>query len=101
MDIRQYFYFIGVTLFLPIWIVLFLNKERRKDMLLLGLIAGVLAIFFGYYYANIDYWKPVYIIKNFLFEDFYYGFIFGGISSEIYELVFNKRNSKDGFIQNM
>ncbi len=89
----QYFYFIGVTIFLPLWIVLFWNKERRKDMLLLGLIAGVLAVFFGYYYANLDYWRPIYLFPNILFEDFYYGFIFGGISTEIYEFLFHKRNS--------
>ncbi|MCD4811720.1 lycopene cyclase domain-containing protein [bacterium] len=94
MDIKPYFYFIGTTIFLPIWILLFVKKENRKDMLLVGILAGIMAIIADELYSSKDYWNPVSIFSKFPFESFYYGFIFGGIGTEFYELVFGKRNSK-------
>jgi hypothetical protein len=93
MEIQQYFYFIGTTIFLPIWIYLFLKKDKRNDMLFIGICFGICAVIFEYY-AIIDYWSPVFIIPNVPLESFYYGFIFGGISAEISELILKKRNSK-------
>lgn len=89
----QYFYFIGITLFVPLWVALFLKKDSRKDMVITGIILGVFAVLIEYLYARLDYWHPLYLFNNFRFEDFYYGFIFGGISSELYSLIFNTRNS--------
>ncbi len=93
MNWQQYFYFIGTTIFLPVWILLFSKKENRKDMLLTGLFIGLGAVIIQHLYAILDYWNPVYIFTNFPFEDFYYGFIFGGISSKLYEIFLKKRNS--------
>lgn len=88
----QYFYFIGITIFLPIWLLLFFKKERQKDMLFVGTILGIGAVLIQHFYAKFDYWNPPYLFQTFPFEDFYYGFIFGGISAEFYELVINKQN---------
>jgi hypothetical protein len=93
MDIKPYFYFIGTTIFVPLWIILFVKKENRKDMLLIGTIVGILAVIVEHLYSRSDYWNPQFIFPNFPFESFYYGLIFGGISTELYELIFQKRNS--------
>ncbi|NCC70396.1 hypothetical protein EOM09_02335 [bacterium] len=93
MNWQQYFYFIGTTVFLPIWILLFLKKESRKDMLLTGLFMGLGAVIIEHLYAKIDYWTPIFIFSKFPFEDFYYGFIFGGIGSELHEIILRKKNS--------
>lgn len=55
MNWQQYFYFIGTTVFLPIWILLFLKKESRKDMLITGLFMGLGAVIIEHLYAKIDY----------------------------------------------
>lgn len=89
----DYFYFIGVTLLLPVWLFLFMRKTSRKDMLLVGILMGIVAIIFEHLYAKYDYWQPVYLFSEFPFEDFYYGFIFGGISAEIGEQLVGKGNS--------
>ncbi len=90
----KYFYFIGITVFVPIWVILFSKKERRKDMLFIGILMGIGAVVIEHLYAKLDYWSPVFIFPKFPFEDFYYGFIFGGISAEFYELIFKVRDSK-------
>ena len=94
MGFEQYFYFIGTTIYLPIWLWMFSKKDKRKDMLFVGLCFGIGSIFLGKLYANFDYWDPVYLIPQIPIEDFYYGFIFGGISAEIYEVLLNKKNSQ-------
>lgn len=94
MGFEQYFYIIGTTIFLPLWLWMFSKRDKRKDMLFVGLCFGIGAVIIEKLYANVDYWNPVYIFPSIPLEDFYYGFIFGGISSEIYEVLFNKENSK-------
>lgn len=93
MDITKNFYFWGTTLLLPLWFLLFKSKGRRRDMLLLGVFMGFVVVITEFFYARFDYWHPTYIIPALPLEDFYYGFIFGGISTEIYEAIFQKRNS--------
>lgn len=64
-------------------------------MLLLGTLFGFAAILIGKFYALNDYWNPTYVFgENFPFEDFLYGFIFGGISTEILELFIKDKQSK-------
>jgi len=62
-------------------------------MLLTGLFIGIGAVIIQHLYAILDYWNPVYIFAKFPLEDFYYGFIFGGISSELHEIILRKKNS--------
>lgn len=62
-------------------------------MLFIGTGFGVAALIINNLYARWDYWNPIYIIPQVPFEDFYYGFIFGGISAVAYELVLSKGHS--------
>lgn len=62
-------------------------------MLMLGAVMGLVAAVTGFLYSRFDYWQPTYLIPALPLEDFYYGFIFGGISTEIYEAIFHKRNT--------
>lgn len=85
------------TMYVPAFLALFFwRKDTRKQMLIAGAIFGVIAflsepIFIKYY------WHPEYVFPLFFkgvqigsFEDFFYGFIKGGIAAVIYEEVFNR-----------
>jgi hypothetical protein len=63
-------------------------------MLYVGIVLGLAATLIEHFYASRDYWRPVYLFTKFPFEDFFYGFIYGGISAELFELFLNKSNSK-------
>lgn len=93
INLQPYFYFIGVTLIVPLWVLLFIRKDKRKDMLLVGVLSGIAAIILDKYYATVDYWHPISIINWLPFDDFYYGFIYGGVAAELYEFIFKKKNS--------
>jgi len=89
-------YLWGITLLLPLWLYGFIKyKGSRNEMLRSGLIFGVGSILIGYFYATKDYWNPPYIFNNVLhFEDFLYGFFFGGLASEIFEIILGKKSIK-------
>lgn len=53
----------------------------------MGIIMGIGGILIDQFYAKWDYWNPVFILPNIPFEDFYYGFVLGGISAEFYEII--------------
>lgn len=93
-NFNQYFYFIGASIMLPVWIILFSNKAYRRRMIIVGIIIGIGATIIEHTYALADYWRPIYLFPHFPFEDFYYGFVFGGISTAFSEFLFNKRDSK-------
>ncbi len=63
-------------------------------MIIVGIIIGIGATIIEHTYALADYWRPIYLFPHFPFEDFYYGFVFGGISTAFSEFLFNKRDSK-------
>jgi len=90
------FYFFGVILIIPIWLLMFNSrKESHREMLLMGVIFGLGGLVIGKYYAIVDYWNPPYVFgSNINIEDFLYGFILGGIISELYEFLLNKSNKK-------
>jgi len=81
--VQPYIYFIGVTLLLPIFIYLFLQRKNRRTMLFVGICFGIVGIIDQQLLAQYDYWNPVYIFPKFPFEDYYYGFVLGGIFSTI------------------
>lgn len=93
MEWQQYFYFIGITVFVPFWLILFWKKENRKDIIFVGITVGIVATIIEHLYSKLDYWNAIYLFQKFPFEDFYYSFVFGGISAELYEIVLRKRNS--------
>jgi hypothetical protein len=89
-------YLWGSLLLLPLWLLGYIkNKDSRKEMVICGVLFGITAVAIGYLYANKDYWNPPYIFNNVLhLEDFLYGFLFGGISAEIYEIVLGFRDER-------
>jgi len=82
-------YLWGLLLLLPLWLYGILkNKDSRKEMIVCGILFGIAAIIIGYFYAIKDYWSPPYVFDNLLhIEDFIYGFLFGGIAAEIFEII--------------
>ncbi|MEA2020533.1 MAG: lycopene cyclase domain-containing protein [Patescibacteria group bacterium] len=90
----DYFYLVGILLALPFWVFLFIRKEHRKEILIMGLIFGVAAVVIEHAYAKWDYWHPVYIFPKVPFEDFLYGVVYGGISSELYEIFWKVKDSE-------
>lgn len=89
-------YFWGVFLLSPLWsYMLFKLKNQRSEMIFSGFIFGIGAILIGRFYANFDYWNPPYLFGQYLpVEDFLYGFVFGGISTSIYQLLFRTELSR-------
>lgn len=83
-------YLILNLLLLPIWIYIFIkaNKKSKKEIIICGILFGIAAVVISKMYSLVDYWHPKFILNGFLLEDFLYGFIFGGISSEIVEVIF-------------
>ncbi|MBD3365877.1 hypothetical protein GF360_00870 [candidate division WWE3 bacterium] len=71
-----------------------LEKNHRKDMITIGVLIGIGAVIIEHLYAKWDYWQPIFLFPQFPFEDFYYGFIFGGVSAELYEIFFKVQDSK-------
>ena len=99
----QYAYSIGINflMYAPFFLFLFYwRKDTRKQMLIAGLSFGIVAfltepIFIKYY------WHPEYIFPLFIkgiqigsFEDFFYGFLKGGIAAVIYEEIFSQTTCK-------
>ena len=90
--VNQYSYLIGSLLFVVVWLLFFFwRKDTRKEMLIISIIfgiAGPLAQIVHIY----DWWKPLTITAtNLGIEDFLFGFAIGGISSVVYEHLFNKK----------
>jgi len=91
-------YLIGDLSLLFVWLILFLyRKDTRKEMIWISLIFGFAGLFSELIYT-IDWWGPMTITGTLIgIEDFLFGFAIGGISSIIYEIIFNKKHSKKEF----
>lgn len=63
-------------------------------MVLFGIIFGLAAVFLEIFYSKFDYWNPSFAFPIPYVEDFLYGFVFGGISTEIAEFLMGKTDSK-------
>lgn len=88
----KYSYMLMGSIFLVIWFVLFmLRKNLRKEMLAMSLIFGIAGILVERVYLH-DWWRPLTVTTTRIgIEDFLFGFVVGGISSSIYQFIFNKR----------
>lgn len=95
ITLESTFYLWSVLIIFPLWLFIFMKKPRsRKEMLIVGIVFGIAGILIGKFYALQDYWHPSYILSQKLnIEDFFYGFLFGGIASEIYEFLFKYEDS--------
>lgn len=94
---QQYPYLLGILIILVVWLILFfLRKDLRKEMLMMGLFLFLLASEAEKTYFQ-DYWKPEVLFKFHLFgfpitiEDLLFGFLLGGISGVLYEVLFRKK----------
>ena len=89
--IHQFYYLWSVALLIPLWaFIIYKKKNSRIEMIYMGIIFGTGAMGLDKYCSFYDYWRPPTIFNSFNFESFLYGFILGGISTKIYELIFNK-----------
>ncbi len=87
-----YTYFVGVIILFFVWSIVFLKKGiNRREMILGGLVFGVAAVLIGMKYATHDYWSPQYLFPSIHIEDFLYGFLFGGVCTQIYFFFFKVR----------
>jgi len=88
----QYTYLIGDLIVLAVWAFLFFRrKDTKKEMLTISLIFGIIAILLAPIYTK-DWWQPLTITGTSVgIEDFLFGFGIGGLTSVIYEHLFNRR----------
>ncbi len=90
----QFAYLTGALIILPIWLVLFVAKsDCRKDMVLVGLYAAVLAICLEFFWFLKDYWYPLKYISVFMLvsQESLFAFFLGGIAAAVYsQLISNK-----------
>ena len=96
--LTQYTYLLGVLILSIIWCVIFFAKRiNRNEMLFAGVVFGIAGIIISTQYALHDYWHPTYLLSGIPIEDFLYGFLFGGICTQIYFLFFEikKRTTKN------
>ena len=91
-------YLVSVLCLVPLWTLFFLSfkgAEDRKELLKAGVIFGFLSIYIDFMYAWDDYWSPSYIFgKKFPFEDFLYGFVYGGIGMKSFCFFFKRKIKK-------
>lgn len=88
----EYSYLIADVALLLVWMIFFFRREApRKEMIILSLIFGVCGILSEFVYAR-DWWHPLTITGSIVgFEDFLFGFVFGGIASVAFTELFNKK----------
>ena len=89
-------YFIGtISILGPIWLLIFLfRKDLRSEILSTSFVIGVVGILSEFWYTR-DYWNPQILVgRNVGIEDFLFGFLIGGITAVIYEVLFGKHFSK-------
>lgn len=75
----------------PVFAVIFyLRKDLRREMLIAGVLLGILSLITETWYLR-DYWHPESGIRwRISLGDFFYGFFFGGIASVVYEAILGR-----------
>ncbi len=94
---EQYAWFFGSLLLLAIWAVIyiFLNKESRREMLIVSAYTSLLGFTEPIFVPR--YWSPFSIFNlarrtGFDIESLIFSFALGGIAVVLYELIFPKRH---------
>ncbi len=85
-------YFLGSLYFLCVWLViLFLNKNDRKEQFLMSLAGALLGPFVQIMHLT-DWWAPKFLFANNPhIEDIIFGFAVGGIVAVAYNVFFVKK----------
>lgn len=88
----QYSYLLVCLFFGLVWLTLYLwRKNVRHEMLIMSLIFAPIGLLTEIIYLH-DYWVPQTITRTSVgIEDFFFGFMFGGIAAVIYEEIFKKK----------
>ncbi|MEK7447533.1 MAG: lycopene cyclase domain-containing protein [Patescibacteria group bacterium] len=89
---NRYAYMTGCLIFFIPWTILFWKrKDLRREMLVMGLIAGIVSYASAYFWT-MDWWRPQTITGTRLgIEDFILGISNGGIAAVLYEEIFRKK----------
>jgi len=100
MEIYRYAYLVGNGMLAIVWLTFFfLRKDLRKQQLFVSCLLAPLALLADLLWFYHDYWRPEYFtnftVGNIVLgiESPLTGFLTGGISTIIYEVVFRKRHS--------
>ncbi len=81
---NKFAYLVGVSILLLVWLLLFLKRPYRREMLVMSLIIAPLGITQFWYLK--DYWEPKTLFGFSLgIENFLFSFGIGGIAAVIYE----------------
>ena len=88
----QFSYLYGVLPFAIIWLAFFfLRKDLRSAMIPMSLLFGIGGATSQLVYA-VDWWRPDNLTHTYVgFEDYFFGFFFGGVVGVCYEVFLNKR----------
>lgn len=97
--VYNYSYAFGLIFPALFWFVIFyLRKDQRKEMLIFSSLAGFFAPLLAYIHTR-DWWAPLTITKTVVgVEDVLYAFFICGLAVSVYQFVFNKKFS-DGVRQ--
>lgn len=90
----NYAFATGALIIFPVWLYIFTKrKDLRKSMIIIGTYIAVLGIIFDFSWFLKDYWYPLKYIStfNFIWQEFIFGFLLGGIISAAYEFIFIKK----------
>lgn len=88
-----------IPLFLG-WIIVFYVLENfRKELVIMGIIAGVGSVYTATLMWTVDWWHPPTITHTSVgFEDFYLGFFWAGIVVGSYETFFGEQKGEIEFV---
>ncbi len=83
-------YLWGVLLLLPLWLLIFYQrKDLRRKLWHTGRAFGIASVIIGQLFT-LDYWNPNYVFgPYFPLEDFLYGLVYAGLTTVIYQYIFN------------
>ena len=88
----KYAYLLGCLYFLLVWLILFFRlKDKRKSMLVIGLLWMWTGVVCEYFFWLKDWWRPQNITGTFIgLEDFILSFAHLGVAIFVYKYVFKK-----------
>jgi len=80
-------------MFLPVWLILYIHrKDLRREMIFMGIIIAIGAVFLEAFVWTKDWWQPETITGTVVgIEDILFGFLVGGIIASIYEEIFKDK----------
>lgn len=88
--LESYLYLLGTLYLLAVWLLFFLLKKNRKEMLYMSMTGAALGPVAQYFHLQ-DWWSPEFIYGFPIhIEDLLFGFAVLGIASVCYETVFRE-----------